>query len=132
MKLKVFEPHGQSRVRAKRTILSDDRRRAVGQTDSVTSFEHSALGGLFSNTDRKSFKRQTDYQTRLYAGECGSSTSTLSGTHHVQNLKGTGQTVDFQAFDLYRVKDGRIVDNWHLEDNLTLLKTARRDQAVMV
>jgi predicted ester cyclase len=39
-----------------------------------------------------------------------------------QNLKGNGQTVDFQAFDLYQVRDGRIVENWHLEDNLTLLK----------
>ena len=36
--------------------------------------------------------------------------------------KGTGQEVNFQAFDLYRVKGGKIVDNWHLEDNLTLLK----------
>ncbi|MFM0335778.1 ester cyclase [Paraburkholderia fungorum] len=43
-------------------------------------------------------------------------------TGQFQNLKGAGQTVDFQAFDLYRVKDGRIVENWHLEDNLTLLK----------
>ncbi|MDB5988637.1 MAG: hypothetical protein JWQ10_40, partial [Herbaspirillum sp.] len=33
-----------------------------------------------------------------------------------------GQIIDFQAFDLYRVADGRITDNWHLEDNLTLLQ----------
>jgi predicted ester cyclase len=43
-------------------------------------------------------------------------------TGQFQKLQGDGQTVDFQAFDLYRVKDGHIVENWHLEDNLTLLK----------
>ncbi|ORC47034.1 ester cyclase [Burkholderia sp. A27] len=43
-------------------------------------------------------------------------------TGRFQNLEGHGETIDFQAFDLYRVKDGRIVENWHLEDNLTLLK----------
>ncbi len=37
-------------------------------------------------------------------------------------LQGTGQTVDFQAFDLYRVERGRIAENWHLEDNLTLMQ----------
>jgi predicted ester cyclase len=37
-------------------------------------------------------------------------------------LKGQGQTIDFRAFDLYRVADGRIADNWHLEDNLTLMQ----------
>ncbi|OHX11627.1 hypothetical protein BI347_18460 [Chromobacterium sphagni] len=37
-------------------------------------------------------------------------------------VQGGGQVVDFQAFDLYRVKNGRIAENWHLEDNLTLLK----------
>lgn len=36
--------------------------------------------------------------------------------------KGQGQSIDFQAFDLYRVADGRIADNWHLEDNLALLR----------
>lgn len=38
------------------------------------------------------------------------------------STKGTGQEVDFQAFDLYRIQDGKIVDNWHLEDTLTFLQ----------
>lgn len=38
------------------------------------------------------------------------------------DIQGRGQAVDFQAFDLYRVKNGRIAENWHLEDNLALLK----------
>ncbi|GAB3252310.1 ester cyclase [Chitinimonas naiadis] len=37
-------------------------------------------------------------------------------------VQGKGQVVDFQAFDLYRIKDGQIADNWHLEDNLTLMQ----------
>lgn len=36
--------------------------------------------------------------------------------------EGHGQSVDFIATDIYRVADGRIADNWHLEDNLTLLR----------
>ncbi|MBB5192849.1 putative ester cyclase [Silvimonas terrae] len=43
-------------------------------------------------------------------------------TGHFGNVQGTGQSIDFQAFDLYRVADGRIAENWHLEDNLTLLQ----------
>lgn len=35
---------------------------------------------------------------------------------------GTGQPVDFIATDILRVRDGRITDNWHLEDNLTFLQ----------
>jgi predicted ester cyclase len=30
---------------------------------------------------------------------------------------GTGQPIDFIATDIVRVVDGRITDNWHLEDN---------------
>ncbi|WP_251373965.1 ester cyclase [Janthinobacterium sp. JC611] len=38
-------------------------------------------------------------------------------------VRGKGQAIDFYAFDLYRVNaQGRISDNWHLEDNLTLLR----------
>ncbi|CAJ0774831.1 hypothetical protein LMG7141_00257 [Ralstonia condita] len=39
------------------------------------------------------------------------------GATHGQN-----QPIDFQAFDLYRVADGKIAENWHLEDNQTLLR----------
>jgi len=43
-------------------------------------------------------------------------------TGHFGAVQGAGQVIDFQAFDLYRVADGRIAENWHLEDNLTLLR----------
>jgi predicted ester cyclase len=36
--------------------------------------------------------------------------------------KGQGQAIDFIATDLLKIVDGRITDNWHIEDNLTLLR----------
>ena len=39
-----------------------------------------------------------------------------------KNTKGEGQAVDFIATDIYRVADGRIAENWHLEDNLSFLQ----------
>jgi predicted ester cyclase len=38
------------------------------------------------------------------------------------DLKGDGRSIQFDAVDIYTVKNGRIVANWHLEDNLTLFK----------
>lgn len=37
-------------------------------------------------------------------------------------IDGHGQVVDFIATDIYQVTDGRIARNWHIEDNLTLLR----------
>jgi predicted ester cyclase len=36
--------------------------------------------------------------------------------------KGTGQPIEFIATDLLKVTSGKVTDNWHIEDNLTLLK----------
>jgi predicted ester cyclase len=36
--------------------------------------------------------------------------------------QGTGQPIAFIATDLVEVENGRITDNWHIEDNLTLLQ----------
>jgi predicted ester cyclase len=36
--------------------------------------------------------------------------------------QGKGQPIAFIATDLVKVKNGRITDNWHIEDNLTLLQ----------
>jgi predicted ester cyclase len=38
------------------------------------------------------------------------------------NVHGTGQPIAFIATDLLKITDGRITDNWHIEDNLTLLQ----------
>ena len=36
--------------------------------------------------------------------------------------RGQGQAISFIATDLVKVESGRITDNWHIEDNLTLLQ----------
>jgi predicted ester cyclase len=43
-------------------------------------------------------------------------------TGNFGQAKGTGQPISFIATDLLRIQDGRITDNWHIEDNLTLLQ----------
>jgi predicted ester cyclase len=35
-------------------------------------------------------------------------------------IQGQGQTTNFTATDIYRIADGRVAENWHIEDNLTL------------
>jgi predicted ester cyclase len=36
--------------------------------------------------------------------------------------QGKGQPISFIATDLVKIENGRITDNWHIEDNLTLLQ----------
>jgi len=49
-------------------------------------------------------------------------TGHFTGTFGKDALRGDGRPVDFIATDIYRITGGRIVEDWHLEDNLTLLQ----------
>ncbi|MFY0575332.1 ester cyclase [Cystobacter fuscus] len=37
------------------------------------------------------------------------------------DIQGDGRSIQFEAVDIYTIKEGRISTNWHLEDNLTFL-----------
>ena len=39
-----------------------------------------------------------------------------------KDVKGDGREISFRAVDIYRVQNAQISDNWHLEDNLSLLQ----------
>ncbi|MCP3383341.1 ester cyclase [Bradyrhizobium sp. CCGUVB4N] len=43
-------------------------------------------------------------------------------TGRFREAQGNGEAIDFIATDIYRIANGRIAENWHLEDNLTLLQ----------
>ncbi|MBS7456958.1 ester cyclase [Coralloluteibacterium stylophorae] len=43
-------------------------------------------------------------------------------TGSFQDIRGRGQAIDFVATDIYRIEDGRIAANWHIEDNLALMR----------
>jgi len=43
-------------------------------------------------------------------------------TGSFKDLKGDDRQISFRAVDIYRVQDGQISDNWHLEDNLSLME----------
>jgi len=43
-------------------------------------------------------------------------------TGRLGHTQGNGQSVPFIATDLVKIENGRITDNWHIEDNLTLLQ----------
>jgi len=43
-------------------------------------------------------------------------------TGQFKGTQGKGQQINFIATDIYRIADGHIADNWHIEDNLTFLQ----------
>lgn len=49
----------------------------------------------------------------LVVGDKVTARLSFSGTHN-------GKKINFFAIDILHVKDGKITEDWHLEDNLTL------------
>ena len=45
-------------------------------------------------------------------------------TGQLNGINGQGQEIDFVAFDIEHVGARKIVEDWHLEDNLTFLRQA--------
>jgi predicted ester cyclase len=45
-------------------------------------------------------------------------------TGRFREIQGVGQKIDFIATDIYRITNGRIAENWHIEDNLTLYSSS--------
>ena len=43
-------------------------------------------------------------------------------TGEFRGMQGRGQSIHFIATDIYRIADGRIAENWHLEDNLAFFE----------
>jgi predicted ester cyclase len=58
----------------------------------------------------------TDNYVTVHMSFTGHFTGTFGQT------QGKGQPIAFIATDLLEVENGRITDNWHIEDNLTLLQ----------
>lgn len=65
-----------------------------------------------------------DVQDLLITGDKVTVRMVFTGTHtgDFMGHKGTGKPIRFFAIDILHVRDGKIFEDWHLEDNLTLLK----------
>jgi predicted ester cyclase len=60
----------------------------------------------------------------LVVGDKITARLTFTGTHTgtFGRRPATGHPIKFLAIDILRLEDGKIVEDWHLEDNLTLMQ----------
>jgi predicted ester cyclase len=63
-----------------------------------------------------------EIELMIVAGDCVVTHLRFRGhfTGRFGQIQGQGQTINFIASDIYRIADGRVAENWHIEDNLTL------------
>lgn len=74
----------------------------------------------------KTFKNMPDFRSnvkRIIAeGDIGMMYSTTTATHSGEWLgyPATGNKIDFNVVDIFRIRDGKIADHWDVVDTLTL------------
>ena len=68
---------------------------------------------------------QVEVQKMVIAGDYVTVHMVFTGhfTGVFGKVHGKGQAIRFIATDLLKITDGRVTDNWHIEDNLTLLQS---------
>lgn len=67
---------------------------------------------------------QCKIEDLLVVGDKVTARLTFTGTHNGEFLgkAPTGKPIKFMAIDVLRIKDGKLIEDWHLEDNLTLMQ----------
>jgi predicted ester cyclase len=61
---------------------------------------------------------------QIAEGDMVATLKTFSGTHkgEFMGIAPTGEHVAFDVFDMLRVRDGRVVEHWNVEDSAGLMK----------
>ena len=60
----------------------------------------------------------------IISGDKVTARMVFTGTHKgmFMGQKGTGKKIEFIAIDILRIKDGKVIEDWHIEDNLSFLR----------
>ena len=58
---------------------------------------------------------------------------TFLGTHkgEFMGIPPTGRQIAFDVFDMLRVRDGKVVEHWNVEDSASLMKQLRSPETVV-
>lgn len=118
---RFFELFNAGEINAMNQVYAED----VVDHDPVP-MQPEGLAGvrIVLNAFRAAFPDMTVTIEHLVAdGDLVTSRQTARGTQQGEllGIPPTGKRVELKAFDMYRIRDGKIVEVWHLEDMLGLM-----------
>src|SRR5881397_1889144 len=89
----------------------------------VSAGEEKARGDFIA-AHQQVFDRTMEIEDLLVSGDKITARLLFTGTHKGEFMghPATGKPVTFFAIDILRIRGGKIVEAWYLEDNLTLLE----------
>ena len=104
-----------------REILADD---FVDRTGPVEYGAKEAGIGWFSYMWQAFPDFSVTIKLQIAEGDMVATLKTFSGTHEGEfmGIPPTGRHVAFDVFDMLRVRDGRVVEHWNVQDDAALMK----------